>query len=343
MGTYNIHAGHGLAGGLGCGAVSLMDESVEDRKVKNRLMELLKAAGHTVYDCTVDKNISADAILSEIVKKCNSHIVDLDISIHLNSGRADAAGDGSTGGVEVYGYDNGTKPVSDKICSGIAASLGINNRGFKINKDLYVLKSTKSQAVLIECCFVDDKDDKDKWNPEKCAEAIFTALTGQSVSNQAGNTSISTKNPNQAKVQLYTANGTDAQRWKVYHNKDGTISLRNVACGLFLDVTGGIVKDGTTVQVYKKGNGANQKWKIEQLKGNYNPSFSSPVVLVSALNKNMCLDVCGAGKVDGSRIDIYKKNNTSAQQWGILDHGDGTWTLINVGSCKALDVVGGGK
>lgn len=337
MNTYNIHAGHGLAGGLGCGAVSLMDESIEDRKVKNRLIELLKAAGHTVYDCTVDKNISADTILSEIVKKCNSHIVDLDISIHLNSGRADAIGDGKTGGVEVYGYYNNVSNIANKICQHISGSLGVTNRGFKIRQDLYVLKNTDAKAILIECCFVDDKDDKDRWNTDKCADAIFTALTGQSVSNQAGSVS------NQAKVQLYTANGTDAQRWKVYHNKDGTISLRNVACGLFLDVTGGVAKDGTTVQVYKKGNGANQKWKVEQLKGNYNPSFSSPVVLVSALNKDMCLDVYGAGKVDGSRIDIYKKNNTAAQQWGILDHGDGTWTLINVGSCKALDVVGGGK
>lgn len=340
MGTYNVHAGHGLSGGLGCGAVGLLDESVENRKVKNKLTELLKSAGNAVYDCTVDKNISANSILSEIVKKCNSHSVDLDISIHLNSGRADAIGDGKTGGVEVYGYNSDVADIGNKICQNISTSLGITNRGFKIRQDLYVLKYTNAKAILIECTFVDDKDDKDRWNAEKCASAIFTALTGKTSNNAL---SLNSTEKVQANVQLYTVNNTDAQRWKVHHNKDGTISLENVACGLFLDVDGGKSENGTAVGVYKKGKGNNQKWKLEQQKGNYNPTFLKPILLISALNKNMCLDVTGAGKDNGTKIDIYKKNNTSAQQWSVLDHGDGTWTIINIGSCKALDVVGGGK
>lgn len=342
MSTYNIHAGHGLPGGLGCGAVSLLDESAEDRKVKNELIKLLKQVGHTVYDCTVDKNISANTIVSEIVKKCNSHSVDLDISLHLNSGRSDAIGDGRTGGVEVYGYNEEVADIGNKICQNISASLGITNRGFKIRQDLYVLKYTNAKAILIECTFADDKDDKDRWNPEKCAGAVFTALTGQSAGSSLPNIAYAIKKE-QARVQLYTVNGTDAQRWKVHHNKDGTISLENIACGLFLDVAGGNTADGTTVAVYKKGKGKNQKWRLEQQKGSYSPEFLRPVLLVSALNRNMCLDVAGAGRDNGTRIDIYTKNNTVAQQWGILDHGDGTWTVINIGSCKALDVAGGGK
>lgn len=342
MATYNIHAGHGLSGGIGCGAAGLLDESAENRKVKNKLIELLKSAGHTAYDCTVDKNISANSILSEIVKKCNSHAVDMDISIHLNSGRADAIGDGKTGGVEVLGYSNDVAGIAENICKGISAALGITNRGFKIRQDLYVLRNTKAKAILIECCFVDDRDDKDRWNPEKCAEVIFAALTGQAAGTIPPNAGAAAKKE-QASVQLYAVNGTDAQRWKVHHNKDGTILLQNAACGLYLDVAGGNTADGTTVGVYKKGNGKNQKWRLEQQKGSYSPEFLRPVLLVSALNRNMCLDVTGAGRDNGTRIDIYRKNNTAAQQWGILDHGDGTWTIINTGSCKALDVAGGGK
>ena len=180
MAVYNVHGGHSLV----CrGAAGLLDEVNEDRKVKNRVIELLRAAGHTVYDCTDDTGATQNENLAAIVKKCNVHQVALDISIHLNSGRNDSAGDDSTGGVEVYGYDAGTQEIGTAICSGIAAALNLNNRGFKINTGLYVLRSTKSPAILIECAFVDDKDDADRWDADRCADAIVKALIGSVPSN----------------------------------------------------------------------------------------------------------------------------------------------------------------
>ena len=180
MAVYNVHGGHSLV----CrGAAALLDEVIEDRKVKNRVIKLLRAAGHEVYDCTDDAGATQNENLAAIVKKCNAHQADLDISIHLNSGRNDSTGDGSTGGVEVYGYDAGTQAAGASICSGIAAALNLNNRGFKINTGLYVLRSTKSPAILIECAFVDDKDDADRWDADRCADAIVKALIGSVPSN----------------------------------------------------------------------------------------------------------------------------------------------------------------
>lgn len=178
MSTYNIHAGHSL---ICRGANGVLDEVTEDRKVKNVVVELLRAAGHTVYDCTDDSGRTAGENLSAIVEKCNAHTVDLDVSIHLNAGRNDTAGDGRTGGVEVWGYNNGTKEVGARICAELAAALGITNRGFKTNQGYYVLKHTKAQAIIIECAFVDDKDDADRWNAEKCAQAIVKGITGSIV------------------------------------------------------------------------------------------------------------------------------------------------------------------
>ena len=180
MAVYNVHGGHSLV----CrGAAALLDEVNEDRKVKNRVIKLLRAAGHEAYDCTDDAGATQNENLAAIVKKCNAHQADLDISIHLNSGRNDSTGDGSTGGVEVYGYDAGTQAAGASICSGIAAALNLNNRGFKLNTGLYVLRSTKSPAILIECAFVDDKDDADRWDADRCADAIVKALIGSVPSN----------------------------------------------------------------------------------------------------------------------------------------------------------------
>lgn len=178
MGTYNVHGGHSLK----CrGASGLLDEVNEDRKVKNKVIELLRNEGHTVYDCTDDVGKTQPQNLSNIVRKCNSHSVNLDVSIHLNSGRNDYAGDDSTGGVEVWNYDSRTAAISDRICQNIANELGLRNRGTKYSKNLYVLNNTKSLAMLVECCFVDDKDDADRWDADKCAKAIAEGILGRSI------------------------------------------------------------------------------------------------------------------------------------------------------------------
>ena len=69
----NVHGGHNPAGKTACGAVGLLDESREDRIVKDIVIERLKELGHTVYDCTVDNGTSQNDVLKKIVAKCNSH------------------------------------------------------------------------------------------------------------------------------------------------------------------------------------------------------------------------------------------------------------------------------
>ena len=62
------------------------------------------------------------------------------------------------------------------------ASLGFRIRDdaipdhVKTDSQLYVLKNTKAPAVLIECCFVDDKDDADLYNADQMANAIVYGI-----------------------------------------------------------------------------------------------------------------------------------------------------------------------
>lgn len=189
---FNVHAGHCPDGGTGSGAASLIKESTHARAVKDALIAKLKAAGHTAYDCTCDSNVSASSCLTKIVAMCNAHDVDLDVSIHLNAGASDTKGNGSTTGVEVlvYSTSSAAAAYATKICNQIAADMDYKNRGVKVRTDLYVLRKTSSPALLVECCFVDDADDVAKWDADKCADAIFTALTG-SVSTTETNTDTS--------------------------------------------------------------------------------------------------------------------------------------------------------
>lgn len=175
MATYNVHAGHCPYGNGACGAVGILNESVENRIVKNKVIADLKTLGNTVYDCTDDSNCSDRQNLYNIAAKCNNHKVDADISIHLNAG-------GGTG-VEVWvtGNHQSMTDMADRICRQISGALGIKNRGVKRTSNLYILNHTDSPALLIECCFVDSQTDASHWNAVKCAGAITTAMTGKSI------------------------------------------------------------------------------------------------------------------------------------------------------------------
>lgn len=178
----NVHAGHNPAGKVACGAVGLINESTENRRVKDEVIAQLQALGHTVYDCTENNGSGQTDVLKKIVAKCNQHGVELDVSIHFNSAANDPSGNGKTTGVEAYVYSasSAAKPYAEKICQAIA-NLGFRNRGVKTSSTLYVLKHTVSPAVLIECCFVDDKDDVELYDYQTVAAAIVKGITGQEV------------------------------------------------------------------------------------------------------------------------------------------------------------------
>lgn len=177
--TINVHAGHNPDGKIACGAVGLIKESTEVRKVKDMVISYLKEQGHTVYDCTVDNGTSQSDVLNKIIAKCNSHKVDLDVSIHFNSGAGDKAGNGVTTGTEVWIYSGTSKsqPYAKRTVDAIAAT-GYKNRGVKISTGLYFLKHTSAPAMLVECCFVDDADDVKNYNADKMAKAIVKGITG---------------------------------------------------------------------------------------------------------------------------------------------------------------------
>ena len=164
---FNVHGGHNRH----CpGAHGVFDEVTEDRKVKDRVIKLLREQGHTVYDCTDDDGPTANANLYNIVKKCNQHTVDLDISIHFNAFNRQAHG------VEVCVYSGSvTAAPAARICREIS-KLGFTNRGVKQRPGLYVLRNTTSPALLVECCFCDSAEDARIYNADKMAEAIVKGI-----------------------------------------------------------------------------------------------------------------------------------------------------------------------
>lgn len=206
-----INAGHNPDGKIACGAVGLIKESTEARKVKDEVIRLLKIAGHTLYDCTEDNGTSKSDIINKQVKKSNAQDLDLTVSIHFNAGRNDKKGDGKNAGVEVLmtSIDGIKKEVGTRVCNNVA-KLGFNNRGNKVRTNLGFLNKSKAKAILIECCFVDDADDVKLYNYKTMAKAIAEAIHGSSIQESSNvstsNANTSVKTPYVVKIITNTLN-----------------------------------------------------------------------------------------------------------------------------------------
>lgn len=163
-----IDMGHNL----GAGAIKLLNETTENRKIGNLLIQYLREKGHTVIDCT---NNNANNQLKGITDKANAQKLDLFVSIHLNAGGGH--------GTETYIY-NGSysgkanlKAKAKVINDAVAGSCNFRNRGVK-EANFHVLRETIAPAILIEVCFVDSAEDKTKINAEAIAKAMFKGITG---------------------------------------------------------------------------------------------------------------------------------------------------------------------
>lgn len=176
----NVHAGHNPDGKIGCGAIGIIKESTENRRVATEVIRQLEGLGHTVFDCTVDNGANSSDVLRKIVKKCNANKVDLDVSIHFNATGNPLATDGKTTGTEVYIHNanSKSKPYAEQIAKAVS-TLGYRNRGIKVHSSFYVLRNTNAPALLIECCFVNDADDIKIYDHYKMAQAIVEGIVGE--------------------------------------------------------------------------------------------------------------------------------------------------------------------
>jgi len=187
MGAYTIHAGHAKDGNKYCGAAGYCKESTEARKIKDAVIKYLKAAGHSVYDCTVDSGTSQSNVITQIKSKINSHKnMTANISIHLNA-LSKSAADGKTKGTEVCVYATGTKAASlgSQICVKMK-ELGFTNRGVKAKTNLGVLKGITNGGdnLLVECFFCDDQDDYNLYQNvgvDAIGKAIAEGIVGKPI------------------------------------------------------------------------------------------------------------------------------------------------------------------
>lgn len=181
--SMTIHAGHAPSGGLGCGAVGLLDESKEAREVVEHLCNRIdkELSGKVVaHDITYTEHASQKQVLNTLVDRINKWNCNVNLSIHLN------AGGGCRAESWCYSPNSDSNEIARKISKAISKKIGIGWKDNQYNTKLAVLRDTRVPVCIIECTFVDNQEAYEKWNAKRCADAIFEAIAeyfGENITN----------------------------------------------------------------------------------------------------------------------------------------------------------------
>lgn len=116
---------------------------------------------------------------------------------------------------------------------------------------------------------------------------------------------------NGANVQLWDANRSDAQKWRVSYDSQGLATITNVASGKVLDAQWGSSRPGTNVDQWSSNGTRAQKWRITS-------DDQGRVKIVSALDPAIVLDVAAANASAGANVGLWNANGSDAQAFSFI-------------------------
>ena len=131
-----------------------------------------------------------------------------------------------------------------------------------------------------------------------------------------------------ANVQLWDANRSDAQKWRVSYDSQGLATITNVASGKVLDAQWASSRPGTNVDQWSSNGTRAQKWRITS--GN-----QGRMKIVSALDPAIVLDVAAANASAGANVGLWNANGSDAQEFSFIP------TQPKVSSAGQADITSG--
>ena len=113
-------------------------------------------------------------------------------------------------------------------------------------------------------------------------------------------------------TQLYTKNGSNAQRFIITTTSDGYANIKAVHSGKLLNVRGSKAVNSAVIQQYADTGASALKWKIVPT-GDGDGS-----VFIQFYKYNYRLDVKGKKAVKGGTVQLYENKNTDAQKFFLV-------------------------
>lgn len=219
------------------------------------------------------------------------------------------------------------------------------------DKDYYGViryaKEANITGLIVEHCFISNKEEFDKYLGSNAklqqlgiadAKGIVSALGLQAKNADIDTLAAENRNiladgtytistllnsnyvldvkdgsiSNGANIQLYEANDTAAQQFKVSHDSQGYVTFTNVKSGRVLDLNGAVVKDAGNIQQYTSNGTRAQKWIVKKDSNGYS--------IISALNSKYVLELNGGSVRNGSNIQLHSSTGSNSQRWNITKY-----------------------
>lgn len=173
--------------------------------------------------------------------------------------------------------------------------------------------------------------------PENGVYIISSALNESKVLDIAGGSM-----DDGANLRLCSTNGTEAQRYEVSLQDDGTYRIAVKKSGKVLDVAGASAEAGANIQQYGANGTAAQSWSISR-------NSDGTCTLTSACN-GLCMDAEQGRSDDGTNLRCWTPNGSAAQRFifekegSNTEIGNGLYTISSaVDPGYVLDIAGGRK
>lgn len=178
-----------------------------------------------------------------------------------------------------------------------------------------------------------------------------------------------------ARVQLWAANGTFAQKWYVRRVGDNVYEIESLLSGKLLTASGAAVTQAVRPQ---GGSTAAQRWVPDYVRGSFafvNAQTGQALTassdgslglrdrtdagaqrfdlrgtaviaagtytLTPTSDTSLRLDVAASSTATGATVQAWAANGAAAQKWDVRPNGDGTYEIASVLSNKVLDVKDG--
>lgn len=298
------------------GAIGIIDEQYEVRKIYNELKPLLESAGHEVIDCNSNASTAAAELL-EGTNKANANNCNLFISIHMN------AANGLAHGTECLLYDSSNtimSNIANNICNNFQ-NAGFTNRGIKYSTAMHDLNSTNMPSTIIETLFCDNSVDVELYN--KLGEKGIARLIGNAI-----DSAIPVEDKVKVNATVQSNTGADFMRLYIIHEGE-YVRVKDKKYGYYLTASG--TNPGDNVEFRPESGNSDQLWKLVDKK--YRDSTYS--MLESALNPELVLSVEDNG-IGSNNLKLWTDLHNMKQKFYVRSETDDTSLLIHAFSFKCI-------
>lgn len=229
-------------------------------------------------------------------------------------------------GTNVQQFSNHKSLAQDWVFTDTNETATINGTTYS----LFTIKSYANQTFVLDAAggtakigtnvqiYTSNASTAQKWilipqNPIPTGMYIIrSALDTKAVLDVAGGSSA-----NGANVQLYGANGSNAQIWLIApYGSTGLTNIINYGSGKYLNISNGTIKNNQNVNQYAKNGSDAQKWGIEpEGTSKFNGETVGTYRIHAYSGSNYVLDAAGGKTAPKTNIEIYQSNSSKAQEW----------------------------